>query len=98
VDNLPDLADVAAAMAIAHYTIKAARWAVTKYGKSRAMQRKPVLLSGTIQGKSTVEGTLTVEKALDTRWNAENPYTIACSSVGRVSVLVSSRFLTPHHL
>jgi hypothetical protein len=86
VDNLPDLADVAAAMAIAHYTIKAARWAVTKYGKSRAMQRKPVLLSGTIQGKSTVEGTLTVEKALDTRWNAE---TLTLSLARRLEELVS---------
>ena len=59
-DKLPNLADVAAAMAIVHYTIKAGRWAMTKYGKSKVIQRKPVLLSGTMQGKSYWSGELSV--------------------------------------
>ena len=74
--NIPDwlwqntetnlLEEVAAFMPIVHYTIKAARWAVTKYGKSRAIQGKPVYVSATIQGKSTVEATSTVKKSLGT--------------------------------
>jgi hypothetical protein len=50
--NVPDwlwqnIEGVAAVLAIVHYTIKAARWAVTKYGESRAMQDKPTLTAGT---------------------------------------------------
>jgi hypothetical protein len=69
------LDEIAAAMAIIHYTIKAAKWAVTKYAESRdkdvtismnpanlTAEGQPVLLSGTIQAGSTVKGTLTVEK------------------------------------
>ena len=68
-DKLPDLADIAAAMAIAHYTIKATKWAITKYQEKRANKREPVLLSGEMGASGGMEGTLTVGKSVDLRWN-----------------------------
>ena len=43
---MPELAEIAAAMAIVHYTIKATKWTITKYQEKRANNREPVLLSG----------------------------------------------------
>ncbi len=68
-DKLPDLADIAAAMAIAHYTIKATTWAITKYHETRPDDREPVLLSGEMGASGGMEGTPTVVKSLDLRWN-----------------------------
>ena len=59
-DKLPDLAEIAAAMAIVHYTIKATKWTLTKYQEKRVNDRKPVLLSGEIAGGGEFAGTLTV--------------------------------------
>ena len=67
-DRLPDIADVAAAMAIIHYSLKATKWAVAKYQEKRR-NREPVLLSGEVGASSGMEGTLTVGASVEARWN-----------------------------
>jgi hypothetical protein len=39
----------------------------------RLGKRQPVLLSGTLRGESSLDGTLTVGKSVDLRWNVEPP-------------------------
>ncbi len=68
-DRLPDLADIAAAMAIIHYSIKASKWTITKYQEKRRNNREPVLLSGEVGASSGMEGTLTVGTSVEARWN-----------------------------
>lgn len=68
-DKLPNIADVAAAMAIIHYSLKATKWAVAKYQEKRRNNREPMLLSGAGEGSGSMEGTLTVGASVDSRWN-----------------------------
>jgi hypothetical protein len=39
----------------------------------RIRNQQPVLLSGTVEGGGTFEGTLTVGKSVEARWNVEAP-------------------------
>ncbi len=40
---------------------------------SKLGRRQPVLLSGTVEGGGTFDGTLTVGKSVDLRWKVEAP-------------------------
>jgi hypothetical protein len=73
VDRLPDLTDIAAAMAIVHYSIKATKWALTKYQEKRVNSPAPVLLSGEVSGSFGMEGTLTVGSERQILYNVEAP-------------------------
>jgi hypothetical protein len=53
--------------------LKAERRVINLQPLTLHAKAQPVLLSGTIEGKSTLDGTLTVGKSVDLRWNVEAP-------------------------